>query len=196
MQEMLERYQHYMRERYHQNRAEKLRMPEGTGKRYSLQDLQDFYDKVWIAEIEAELRGGINCPLPSICDSRIVHDGVVDKFDAVIVTNEQGAERAFRWVGSLPRNGEAAISLDGLDEWHKAFIEDPAKVIYMPGVVIDEERTFGSHMWTARIQQGGLEFVPRETAQKMIGVWEELRGNEEGAFYMFRNLDKIAAKVG
>lgn len=140
---------------------------------------------------------GVNCPDKSIIETRIILDGNVDIFDPVIITNERGSERAYRWVGNIQTKRGEPLSLERLGKGRRAaLVENPAKIVYMPKIAIDGEATLGENLYTdSMIQDGGLVFVDKKQARGLVGVWEELEGNGEGAFRMHRSLKKMLAEV-
>lgn len=138
------------------------------------------------AEREEQWLKGENCPDPAIIDSRRIIDlGSGGRFDAVIITKEGETERAFRFVGSL--SSENGYSLGDLSPYELRGVEDMNKLTFKPGVILDGNSTFGPNFYPGiAVQEGGLVFEPQEQAAGKIGVWEELEGNGQGAFRMFR----------
>lgn len=131
---------------------------------------------------------GENCPDPTIVDSRRVIDLGFGggKFDAVIITKEGETEKAFRYVGSL--SSDNGYSLNALTSYDMSGVENMSKLTFKPGVILDGNSTFGPGFYTGHaVQEGGLVFEPQEQAAGKIGVWEELEGNGQGAFKMFRD---------
>ncbi len=143
------------------------------------------------AQQEKEWRRGVNCPHPSIVDSRRVIDlGHMGKFDAIIITKEGDTENAFRYVGALsPENG---FRLEPLSD-ELSYVEDTKRLRFMPGVVLNGNETFHPLNFDTNtpIQQGGLVFETQEQATRKIGVWEELQGDGQGRFHMMRRLPVV-----
>lgn len=188
---------------------------------------------------ENEWVRGINCPDERIIETRRVVDlHAAGKFDAVIITSENGQERGFRYIGEISsrRGKNTAIAEFTRDAFAESpstlvisslpasaeavkdavrLIEDPRRLQFMPGVVVDQatfqegfksttknliedvvEITFFEEMFGEplvyeeidAVQLGGVVFLDKKKARGKIGVWEELETDGEGRFRFFRRL--------
>ena len=187
---------------------------------------------------------GINCPDKRIIETRSIVDlNAGGKFDAVIIMRE-ATERAFRYIGTISnRKGksqpqalssfvrDATVEFGLLlgssthmtqEQWRQmvSLIEDPTKLHFMPGVVVDEQATFqeGFKSTTKNlieddqertlfeeilggplvyeeidaVQLGGVVFLDKKKARGKIGVWEELETDGQGKFRFFRKLPNFS----
>lgn len=164
------------------------------------------------SQIDKDERG-INCPDDRIIETiRVVDLNAAGKFDAVIITSENGQERGFRYIGEISsRRGKntaiakftrdafvespATLVISSLPASAEALkdavrlIEDPRRLQFMPGVVVDLEKTFGPDYWHGNAMQvGGVVFRDKNKARGKIGVWEELETDGKGRFRFFRRL--------
>lgn len=144
-----------------------------------------------LAKIEDEWMRGENCPDKSIVDTRRGIDLNYDIPFAVVITQEKEnePERAYRYVGEVTPRKNGMVAKDDVEPWALALVEDQSKLVAMPGIVINAEKTFGLDWDVSRaIQQGGVVFKTRKELKGNYGIWEELEGNGEGAFRMSRKL--------
>lgn len=159
---------------------------------------------------------GVNPPDKSIVETRRFVDlNALGKFDAIMITAREGHEQAFRYIGALSnRRGKPRALSEFMrdvvveapttriystfpaseEEVKKALnlIEDPTRLQFFPGVIVNLAATFGEEFWPGlAMQLGGVVFKPKQKVRGRIGVWEELDGDGEGRFRFFRKLPSI-----
>lgn len=81
---------------------------------------------------------GINCPDVRIIETRRVVDlNAMGKFDAVIITSDDGQERGFRYIGEIVnRRGKSK----GVSEFTRdTFVESPETVIFSSLPITSDE---------------------------------------------------------